>query len=191
MRPALLVPVLLCMALSGAAADTDEWGHTIDGLRLSLAIFPDSHADLQVRVTVNYLGRSPVLLPLGFATGDRISRHRLRLLVAAADGRHSFTLDDPVIPIRGRFDPISIAMIPHARYTLELSAADWYPAWNEGLSPMTPFPALLRQPTQLWVEWDCAHYRGTAPSCPLYGYPNPNQFACWEGKLVSNILHRE
>jgi hypothetical protein len=140
---------------------------------------------------MNYLGRNPVLVPLGFAGGAGMSRHRLRLFVAAADGQHSFTLDDPLVPLRGRFDPIVIPMVPHASYTLESSLADWYATWSPGLSAMTPLPALLRQPVRVWVEWDCAHFEGTAPSCPLYGSPNPNQFLCWEGKLVSNTLRPE
>jgi len=190
MKPALVVSTLLWIALPWVAADTDEWGQTIDGLRMSVAIFPDSHADLQVRITVSYLGLKPLLLPLGFATGDEISRHRPRLLVAAADGQHSFKLDDDK-PIRGRFDPIVIPMAPHASYTLELPAAAWRASWTPGLAAMTPLPVLLRQPVRLWVEWDCAYFQGTAqPSCPLYGYPNPNVFPCWEGKLVSNTLRR-
>ena len=191
MKQALAVSALLWMALPCAAAETSEWGQTVDGLRLSVAIFPDSRAALQVRVTINYLGRSPLLVPLGFATGDAISRYRLRLFVAAADGQHSFTLEDGRV-IRGRFDPIVIPMAPHASYTLELPAADWRAVWNPGLSAMTPLPALpalLQPPAHLWVEWDCSCFQGTAnPSCPLYGYPNPNQFPCWDGKLVSNTL---
>ena len=178
------------MTLPCAAADTNEWGQTVDGLRMSVAIFSDSHADLQVRVTVNYLGRNPVLVPLGFATGDGMSRYRLRLVVDAADGQHSFKLEDDR-PIRGRFDPIVIPLAPHASYTLELPAADWNAASSPGLSAMTQLPALLRQPVRVWVEWDCVHFQGTAPSCPLYGSPNPNQFPCWERKLVSNTLRRQ
>jgi len=178
------------MTLPCAAADTDEWGQTVDGLRMSVAISPDSQANLQIRVTLNYLGRAPLLFPLGFATGDRISRYRSWLFVAASDGQHRFTLDDPLIPLRGRLDPIVIPMIPHATYILERFPADWYAEWNKGGAPMTPLPVLLQQPVRLWAEWDCAHYQGTAPSCPLYGSPNPNVFACWEGKLVSNTLLR-
>jgi hypothetical protein len=94
MKQALAVSALLWIALPVGAAETSEWGQTVDGLRMSVAILSERGVDLQVRVTVNYLGRSPVLLPFGFATGDGISRHRPRLFVAAADGQHSFTLDD-------------------------------------------------------------------------------------------------
>lgn len=187
MKQALAVSALLWIALPVGAAETSEWGQTVDGLRMSVAILSERGVDLQVRVTVNYLGRSPVLLPFGFATGDGISRHRPKLFVAAADGQHSFTLDDGR-PIRGRFDPIVIPIVPHASYTLELPAAEWRANWSPGLSAMTPLPTLLQQSVQLWAEWDCVHFEGTAPSCPLYGYPNPNVFPCWEGKLVSNTL---
>ena len=188
MKQALAVSALLWMTLPCGAAEVGDWGQTADGLRMSVAILPGSGVDLQVRVTVNYLGRNPMLLPFAFATGEGISRHRLRLFVAAADGQHSFTLDG-ANPIRGRFDPIVIPMVPHASYTLELPAADWRAVWRPGLSAMTPLPSLLQQPVHLWVEWDCAYFQGTAnPSCPLYGYPNPNQFPCWDGKLVSNTL---
>jgi hypothetical protein len=187
MKQALAVSALLWIALPVGAAGTSEWGQTVDGLRMSVAILSESGVDLQVRVTVNYLGRSPLLVPLGFATGDRISRYRPRLFVAAADGQHSFALDGGG-PLRGRFDPIVVPLAPHASYTLELPAAEWRAVWSAGLSAMTPLPALLQQRVHLWVEWDCVHFQGTAPSCPLYGYPNPNVFACWEGKLVSNTL---
>jgi hypothetical protein len=188
MKQALAVSALLWITLPVGAAETSEWGQTVDGLRMSVAILSESGVDLQVRVTVNYLGRSPLLVPLGFATGDRISRYRPRLFVAAADGQHSFTLDDDR-PLRGRFDPIVVPLVPQASYTLELPAADWHTVWSAGLSAMTPLPALLQQRVHLWVEWDCAYFQGTAnPSCPLYGYPNPNVFPCWEGKLVSNRL---
>jgi hypothetical protein len=180
MKQALAASALLWIALPVGAGETSEWGQTVDGLRMSVAILSESRVDPQVRVTVNYLGRYPLLVPLGFATGDRISGYRLRLFVAAADGQHSFTLDDDR-PLRGRFDPIVVPLVPHASYTLELPAADWR-------SAMTPLPALLQQRAHLWVEWDCVHFQGTAPSCPLYGYPNPNVFPCWEGKLVSNRL---
>jgi len=186
MKQALAVSALLWITLPVGAAETSEWGQTVDGLRLSDAIVSDSGVDLQIRVTVNYLGRSPSLVPLGFATGDGISRYRPRLFVAAADGQHGFTLDDGR-PIRGRFDAIVVPMVPHASYTLELPVADWRAVWSPALPAMTPLPALLQQRVHLWVEWDCAHFQGT-PSCPLYGYPNPNQFACWDGKLVSNIV---
>lgn len=188
MKQALAFSALLWMALTCGAAETGDWGQTVDGLRMSVAIRSDSGIDLQVRVTVNYLGRGPLLLPLGFATGDRISRYRLRLLVAAATGLHSFALDGGG-PIRGRFDPIVVPMVPHASYALELPAAGRRAAWSAGLSAMTQLPALLQQRVHLWVEWDCAYFQGTAnPPCPLYGYPNPNVIPCWDGKLVSNIL---
>ena len=157
-------------------------------MRMSVAILSESGVDLQVRVTVNYLGRSPVLLPFGFATGDGISRHRLKLFVAAPDGQHGFTLDG-VYAIRGRFDPLVIPMAPHASYTLESPVAEWRAEWSPGLSAMTPLPTMLQQSVLLWAEWDCVHFQGTGPSCPLYGYPNPNVFPCWDGKLLSNTLH--
>jgi hypothetical protein len=188
MKQALAVSALLWMTLFCAATETGEWGQTVDGLRMSVAIVPDNGAGLQIRVTVNYLCRDPMLLPFAFAMGKGISRHRVKLFVAAQDGQHSFTLDDAV-PLRGRFDPIVIPMAPHASYSLELAAADWRAEWSPGLSAMTPLRALLEQPVHLWAEWDCAYFQGTAnPPCPLYGYPNPNQFPCWDGKLVSNTL---
>jgi len=154
---------------------------------MSVALAPESGVDARVRVTVNYLGPSPVLLPFGFASGYGISRYRLHLFVAAPDGQHVFTLDDGR-PIRGRFDPIVVPLVPHASYTLDLPVTGWRAEWRAGLSEMTQLSTLLLRPFHLWAEWDCAHWQGTAPSCPLYGYPNPNAFACWDGKLVSNTL---
>jgi len=88
MKQALAVSALLWIALPVGAAGTSEWGQTVDGLRMSVAILSERGVDIQVRVIVNYLGRSGVLLPLGFATGDGISRHRLKLFaVNVADIR--------------------------------------------------------------------------------------------------------
>jgi hypothetical protein len=90
-----ILALLLMAALPSAAAETTEWGQTLDGLRMSVAILPDSRGDLQVRVMVNYLGDSPLLLPFAFAGGKGISRYRLRLSVSAPDGQHNSRLTEP------------------------------------------------------------------------------------------------
>jgi hypothetical protein len=36
---------------------------------------------------------------------------------------------------------------------------------------------------QIRIELDVQN-----PTCPLYGYPNPNMIPCWQGKVVSNVL---
>ena len=158
MKQALAVSALLWITLPVGAAETSEWGQTVDGLRMSVAILSESSVFiLQVRVTVNYLGRSPLLVPLGFATGDGISRYRLRLLVAAADSPHGFTLDDDK-PIRGRFNPVVVPMARHASYRsnchLPIGVLYGVPA----SLAMTPLPALLQRTVHLWVEWDFASF---------------------------------
>jgi hypothetical protein len=187
MKQALAVSALLWMTVLCAATETSEWGQTVDGLRLSVAILPDSGVDLQIRVTVNYLGRDPVLLPFAFAGGKGIARHRLSLIVSAADGEHTFGLDDPTIPLRGRFDPLVIPMLCHASYVLESPIA----AWCRGRTNPKYLEGLIQGQGQLWVELDCEYMLSTATpplACPLYGYPNPNAITCWQGKLTSNRL---
>ena len=173
--------------LACAIAQTNEGGQTIDGLTLSLAVVSDDGGDVQIRVTAHYVGEKPLLLPFAFISGERVSRHRLKLLISAADGEHTFNLDDPTIPLRGRFDPLVVPMISHSSYVLELPLA----AWTRGLTNRKELESLIHRNGLLWAELDCKYVGSTAIpplACPLYGYPNPNVITCWQGKLTSNKL---
>jgi hypothetical protein len=184
MQNVLAVSALLLAALPCAAADAAEWGQTVDGLRMSVAVVSDSRSDPQVRVTVNYVGDKPLLLPFAFISDTRIASYRLRLFLLASDGQHSFDLV-PIFLLAGRLDPLVIPMVPQASYVLELPIT----AWRTGRVDVEHLGALIKRQGQLWAELDCGHVGTTAiPSltCPLYGYPNPNQIVCWEGKLTSN-----
>jgi hypothetical protein len=159
----------------------------MDGLRLSLALVSADGGDVQIRVTVNYEGEKPLLLPFAFITGEHVSRHRLKLLISAADGEHTFSLDDPTIAIRGRFDPLVVPMVSHSSYVLELPLA----AWTRGRTNRKELESMIHRDGLLWAELDCKYLGSTAIpplACPLYGYPNPNVIACWQGKLTSNRL---
>ncbi len=187
MQRLLRVVALVASTLSFSAAQTNEWGPLVDGLRLSTALDLASSGSVQIRVTVNYIGEKPVLLPFMFVSGERISRHRLRLFVSVADGEHAFSLDDPTIPLRGRFEPLVVPMISHASYILELPIS----AWRSGFRNQQELETLIRRPGELWAELDCKYMASTAMpplACPLYGYPNPNAVTCWQGKLISNRL---
>ncbi len=189
MRNALAIGALLIAALPGArpGAESDEleWGPQVDGLRLATAVSTGGKGEPQIRVTVNNDGDKPLLLPFAFATGDGISRYRLRLFVSGPGPELSFEFDGATI-LRGRFDPLVIPMAPHASYALDLPASKWRPR-----AGTTPLQALIKERGLLWVEWDCAYITSTAVPplpCPLYGYPNPNQLVCWQGKLTSNRI---
>lgn len=177
----LLVVALPCAVAQG---DANEWGQTVDGLRMSVALIPGSRTDSLVRVTLNYIGDKPLLLPSALISADRIAGYRLGLLVSAPDGQHRFHFDGLDV-IAGRLDPLVIPLVPHASYTLELPFAEW----RASESGRIWLQSLVQQHGQLWVEWDCAD-QGTPAirslPCPLYGYPNPNQITCWQGKLTSN-----
>jgi hypothetical protein len=86
MQVSLRVAALMVCTLACAIAQTNEWGQTIDGLRLSLAVVSDEGGNVQIRVTANYVGEKPLLLPFAFISGERDSRHRMKLLISAADG---------------------------------------------------------------------------------------------------------
>ena len=172
MQGLLRVAALMVCTLACAIAQTNEWGQTIDGLRLSLAVVSDDGGDVQIRVTANYIGEKPLLLPFAFISGERVSRHRLKLLISSADGEHTFSLDDPTIPLRGRFDPLVIPMVSHSSYVLELPLA----AWTRGLTNRKELESLIHRNGLLWAELDCKYIGSTAIpllACPLYGYPNP------------------
>jgi hypothetical protein len=187
MQGSLRVAALVVCTMACAIAQTNEWGPAMDGLRMSLAVVPDDRSDVQIRVTVNYVGEKPLLLPFAFISGERVSRHRLRLFVSAADGEHTFGLDNPTIPLRGRFDPLVIPMMSHGSYVLELPPAEW----SGGLTNSKELELLIHGNGLLWAELDCKYIVSTATpplACPLYGYPNPNAITCWQGKLTSNKL---
>src|ERR1039458_2590982 len=187
MQRFLRVAALVVCSLAFAIAQTNEWGETIDGLRLSLAVVSADGGDVQIRVTVNYEGEKPLLLPFAFITGERVSRHRLKLLISAADGEHTFSLDDPTIAIRGRFDPLVVPMVSHSSFVLELPLA----AWTRGRTNREELESVIHRNGLLWAELDCKYLGRTALpplACPLYGYPNPNVITCWQGKLTSNKL---
>jgi hypothetical protein len=187
MQRFLRVAALVVCSLACAIAQTNEWGETIDGLRLSLAVVSADGGDVQIRVTVNYEGEKPLLLPFAFITGERVSRHRLKLLISAADGEHTFSLDDPTIAIRGRFDPLVVPMVSHSSFVLELPLA----AWTRGRTNREELESVIHRNGLLWAELDCKYLGSTALpplACPLYGYPNPNVITCWQGKLTSNKL---
>src|ERR1017187_9189773 len=92
MQNVLAVSALLLAARPCAAADAAEWGQTVDGLRMFVAVMSDSRSDPQVRVTVNYVGDKPLLIPFAFISDTRIASYRLRLFLSASDGQHSFDL---------------------------------------------------------------------------------------------------
>ena len=187
MQRFLRVAALVVCSLACAIAQTNEWGETIDGLRLSLAVVSADGGDVQIRVTVNYEGEKPLLLPFAFITGERVSRHRLKLLISAADGEHTFSLDDPTIAIRGRFDPLVVPMVSHSSFVLELPLA----AWTRGRTNREELESVIHRNGLLWAELDCKYLGSTALpplACPLYGSPNPNVITCWQGKLTSNKL---
>ena len=187
MQGCLRAAALVICAVACATAQTNEWGKTIDGLRLSLAVVADGGGDVQIRVTVNNVGEKPLLLPFAFVSGERVSRHRLKLFVSAEDGEHTFSLDDPTIPLRGRFDPLVIPMVSHSSYVLELPLA----AWTRGLTNRNELELLIHRHVLLWAELDCKYIMSTASpplACPLYGYPNANAITCWQGELTSNKL---
>jgi hypothetical protein len=187
MQRFLRVAALVVCSLACAIAQTNEWGETIDGLRLSLAVVSADGGDVQIRVTVNYEGEKPLLLPFAFITGERVSRHRLKLLISAADGEHTFSLDDPTIAIRGRFDPLVVPMVSHSSFVLKLPLA----AWTRGRTNREELESVIHRNGLLWAELDCKYLGSTALpplACPLYGYPNPNVITCWQGKLTSNKL---
>ena len=179
------VAALIVCTLACAIAQRNEWGPTMDGLRLSLAVVPDGRGDVEIRVTVNYVGEKSLLLPFAFITGERVSRHRLKLFVSAADGEHTFSLDDPTIPLRGRFDPLVIPMVSDSSYVLAVPLA----AWTRGRTNQKELESLINRNGLLWAELDCSWSTPTPLlACPLYGYPNPNAITCWRGKLTSNEL---
>jgi hypothetical protein len=152
---------------------------------MSVALVVDTRGNLQIRVAVNSTGERPLLLPFAFISGEVVSRYRLRLFVSAADGEHTFSLDNPAMPLRGRFDPLVIPMVSDASYVLELPLA----AWWKGRTNRNELEALIGRQGQLWVELDGKYMPSTTIpplACPLYGYPNPNAITCWQGKLISN-----
>lgn len=168
---------LLCTALvfAPATADSEPPGSPAGGLTIGVAVAAEQH---ELHVTVQNVGHEPLMLPLGNLIGSESYNFRFEVVVATPDGKTHSVIDTAVAVIAGRLDPLIIALVPKASYTVRLPLARFYVMDLE-----QPLNKMVRQPCRMQVE-----LRVVNPVCPPYGYPNPNMIPCWQGKVVSNVL---
>jgi hypothetical protein len=175
--PFAVVAVLVAV-IPGDAADPVNWGPTVNGLRMSVAIDGNA-ADAELRIVVKNMSDKPLLLPVGNILNSRIPLLRFQLLVTTHDGKDEkviFTGEPGVIS--GRLDPLVVPMIPNASYAVQRQIARYYV-----LDRSEKLQTIMLQPCQLRVEFEIQD-----ATCTLYVFPNPTAIACWQGKVVSNVL---
>jgi len=168
---------LLC-AVNAVAADT--WGSPVAGVELRISLIDTPHPE--IRVTVQNVSETPILLPLGALIGARFHDLVFQVVLTTTDGRdHRVIYLGGPAGVTGRVDPLVVPLVPKASYSVALPIDKLYVL--DGSNKLENF---LRQPCQLRVELEIQK-----PQCPLYSFPNPNpnMIPCWKGKVVSNVVH--
>ena len=171
--------VILCLPLPGCRAEPKPWGEVVNGLRMSVRLTAENSPDAQFVITVENVGDKPALLPLGNIIGYEAYPSRLRVVVITPDGRdHRVICIAGPAAIGGRIDLLVIPMLPQSTYTVRTDLSQYYI-----LKSSEKLATFILRLCTLRIELDTANLR-----CPLYGPPNPNMVACWQGKVVSNVL---
>ena len=170
----LLTAVAFVFVLPGVAAA--DWGSTLDGVRMGIAI--GSGPNSEIRITVQNVDDKPLLLSFGALIGPALYDFQFRVVVnvQGKDRRVIYTGAGGIVA--GRVDPMVVPLVPSASYTVRIPLALFYVL--DGSEKLETF---ISRRCQMRVELDVQN-----PTCPLYGYPNPNMIPCWQGKVVSNVL---
>jgi hypothetical protein len=173
-RISLLASTLFVIVSTGVAAEPGAWGPAVGGARLGIGV--SGH---KIRITAQNVSDAPLLLPFGALIGSQFYNFRFQIIVVASDGAEHRLIDagSPGI-VGGRLDPLVVPLLPGSSYTVEIPLSRF--AVLDGSEKLE---TLLLKGCRLRVELDVHR-----PTCPLYGYPNPNMIPCWEGKLISSIL---
>lgn len=167
---ALLVFVLPCVA-------ADDWGDAVNGLRMGIAIESGTHPE--IRIAVRNVDDTQVLLTFGSLIGSRSYDLRFRVILTEPGGkdRHAIFAGGPGA-VGGRIDQLVVPLISGATYTVQIPLAS-FSVVHESANLET----FILKRCKVRVELEIRN-----PTCPLYGYPNPNMIPCWQGKVVSNTL---
>jgi hypothetical protein len=170
----LLTVVAFVFVFPGVAADA--WGSDVSGVRMSIAVASGSNPEIQI--TVQNINDKPLLLTFGALIGPDLYDFRFRVVVnmRGKDRRVIYTGAGGIVA--GRVDPLVVPLVPSASYTVRIPLALFYVL--DGSEKLETF---VSKRCQMRVELDVEN-----PTCPLYGYPNPNMIPCWQGKVVSNVL---
>jgi hypothetical protein len=178
MAKSLFVAVAVLMPMiPGLSADPVNWGPTVDGVRMSVAIIGNG-TDADLQITVQNVGDRPLLLPVGTAYGIGDSEYilRFRAFVKTSDANdRTVVFGSKRINGDFQFSPLAIQLIPNASYALATPLVKWHALdGSEGLKAL--------RPSQLKVELDTTEAECSNPCSPSTILP------CWRGKLLSNIL---
>ena len=154
----------------------DAWGSAVNGVRMGIAIGSGSNPEIQV--TVRNVDDKPLLLHFGALVDAGLYDFGFRVVlnVDGKDRRVIFTGGPGAVG--GRVDPLVLPLVPNASYTVRIPFALLYVL--DGSEKLERF---VSKRCQIRIELDVQN-----PTCPLYGYPNPNMIPCWQGKVVSNVL---
>ena len=170
---------------AGLAAEVSVWGRAVSGLQLGVAMVSELGGDTEIEIMVRCVSNHPLLLPLGWITGTRVSNEGIRLIVSTSGGQFSFRPLPASGGLSGRLDPLAIPMLPNTTYPFRRLVTEMIQETGSGPA----LRELIRRSGELWAVWDAVPPPGQPEAnCPLYGKPNSNQIACWDKGLVSNKL---
>ena len=170
---------VLITALPAVAADGLQWGPTVNGLRISVALSNDATKDGEIRVTLQNLGDKDILIPLGVIVGNP-HLILLKVFLKTSDGESQRVIYTGIGGIGGAVEPLTMGLRAGEAYTMSMRLGLYYV-----LDRSEKLATFIKHRCQLWVELEVKENQ-----CP-----NPTTLdslrrtlPCWYGKVVSNVL---
>ena len=142
---------------AGLAADVSAWGPAVSGLKLGVALVAEIGGDTEIEIMVRCVSNQPLLLPLGWITGTRVSNERIRLIVSTSGGQFSFRPLPASGGLSGRLDPLAIPMLSNTSYTFRRLVTEMIQEAGRG----PELRQLIRRSGELWAVWDAVPRRGS------------------------------
>jgi hypothetical protein len=170
---------VLITALPAVAADPVNWGPTVDGVRMSVALSNDATKDGEIRVTLQNLADRDILIPLGVIVGNPHLIF-LKVFLKTSDGESPRVIYTGIGVISGAVEPLTIGLRAGEAYTMSMPVGLHYV-----LDRSEKLATFIKHRCQLWVELDVKENQ-----CPNTTTLDPlrRKLPCWYGKVVSNVL---
>jgi hypothetical protein len=178
--PVTAFTVLVLAVFPVTAADPVAWGPAVNGLRMSISLFPDeSGIGRQLQVTIQNVGGNDLFVPLGIINNTKAYADKLKLVLTTADGKHPHVIFTgmPGV-ISGRLDALVVPLLSGASYIVRMPMDKYYV-----LDASERLEKFCSRSCELQVELKTKNI-----VCSPYGYPNPNMLACWQDSLPSNAI---
>jgi hypothetical protein len=170
---------VLIAALPAVAADAVQWGSTVNGLKMSVALSIDSTKNGEIRVTLQNLGDKDILIPLGMIVG-KPHPTLLKTTLKTPDGNIPRIIYTGIGFVSGYAEAMTIGLRAGEAYTVSTPLDLYYV-----LDTSEKLVTFIGRRCQLWVELNVKENQ-----CPNPTTLDPlrRTLPCWYGNVVSNVL---